>query len=311
MNENKKIIKEFNNLISLYDLDMDYPMYKVDVVKQTNSLINFLINDLYNKIDLSKIIVYEFNDDLISLIGYRILKAIQNFKPINFNPIKLVLMGKVKKTKKEFKFKEKRISVNKVKRHRQRYFLISSFNPIYKVGSINHISTKNLFEYDYNLMKSFMPQEILTARIFYYIGYLKEMRKIDGKKINIWNDDYLLKIEDEILNNSNKYFTYTDIPKFKLVYLTGELESDKILLRSLEQWDGIILYYGDKVNEDLLCGFNCYVKKKINRYKEKNNYKLGNYIFNRNRAYKECLWTMLVGEWPEEAKSKIMEDTSK
>lgn len=298
--------EKIKNLINLYELDMDYPMYKLDIIKQTNSLINNLINDLNDKIDLSKTIVYEFNDDLISLIGYHILKAIQNFKSI-----KLVLMGKVKKTKKEFKFKEKRIPVNKVKKHRQRYFLISSFNPIYKVGNINHLSTKNHFEYDYSLMKSFMPQEILTARIFYHVGYLKEMRKIDGKKVNIWNDDYLLKIENEILNNSSKYFTVTKTPKFKLVYLTGELESDKILLRSLEQWDGIILYYGDKVNEDLLCGFNCYVKKKINRYKEKNNYELGNYIFNRHRAYKECLWAMLVGEWPEEAKFKIMEDISK
>ena len=104
---NKMVITSImKTLILRYRLNMDYKIEDLSLEKQTNFLINDIINDLYKKIDNSKIIVYEYNDDLISLIGYNILKAVQAIKPFELK----ICGKKPKKTKKKIKAKESFIS---------------------------------------------------------------------------------------------------------------------------------------------------------------------------------------------------------
>ena len=110
---NKMVITSImKTLILRYRLNMDYKIEDLSLEKQTNFLINDIINDLYKKIDNSKIIVYEYNDDLISLIGYNILKAVQAIKPFELK----ICGKKPKKTKKKIKAKESFISQRKIKK---------------------------------------------------------------------------------------------------------------------------------------------------------------------------------------------------
>jgi hypothetical protein len=103
-------------------------------------LINKVINDFINKYEKDfnkKIFVFEFNDDLISTIGYKILIAISAIKP-EFN---FTIYGKAKKAKKQINYKkEKFISKRKLKKNKDNIIFISSFNPIYKVANLNRSS---------------------------------------------------------------------------------------------------------------------------------------------------------------------------
>ena len=55
---NKMVITSImKTLILRYRLNMDYKIEDLSLEKQTNFLINDIINDLYKKIDNSKIIV--------------------------------------------------------------------------------------------------------------------------------------------------------------------------------------------------------------------------------------------------------------
>ena len=140
---------------------------------QTNLLINKIMNDFisyiegsYNKLQKTTFI-YEYNDDLPSLIGYKILLNIQTIK----TDFEFMLYGKAKKTKKYLVEKQKFCSKWKLKRIINP-FVISGFNPIYKVVDKEYCSNKMIIP-RYNLIEQFTPQELYTAQLFYHIGYIK------------------------------------------------------------------------------------------------------------------------------------------
>ena len=138
---NKMIITSImKKLIIRYRLNMDYKIEDLSLEKQTNFLINDIINDLYKKIDNSKIIVYEYNDDLISLIGYNILKAVQAIKPFELK----ICGKKPKKTKKKIKAKESLTALIEKKKAE-----LDSRRPLTE-GEVQRLYEDFMIEYTYN-----------------------------------------------------------------------------------------------------------------------------------------------------------------
>lgn len=303
---NQDLIK---SIITRYELNMDYKIIGMSIEDQTNYLIQSIINDLYEKIDTSKIIVYIYNDDLISLIGYNILKTIQMIKPF-----KLRIFGKIKKTKKMIKAKEKFISKRKINKILSKNFIISSFNPIYKVKNLNHISKKIFCLYNYQLMDKFTPEELKMAQEFYHIGYIKDYQKIDGKKINVLDIKELDKLQENF-NNIKDFYKWGknefDGPAPKCMMLWIEEDSAQECLQKAEQFDGIVLYfYSDKEELAILNSpsYNVSVKWKVNRIDKGNNclnYELGEDIYLYYSSNEALESITFEGNWPEEEKRKI------
>lgn len=319
---NKMVVTSImKDIILRYRLNMDYKIEGLSLEKQTNFLINDIINDLYKKIDGSKIIVYEYNDDLISLIGYNVLKAVQAIKPF-----KLKIYGKKpKKTKKMIKAKENFISQRKVKKliKDSKCLIISSFSPIYKVGKIEHISNKINFtdHYDYKIMERFTPEEISMSQKFYHIGYIKDYQKINGKKINVFDrelDTIQKKINDvESYLDWNEFEDYV-VPACLILWIddTDDVYNEQ-LLQKAEQFDGLVFYFyvnGLKAPAILSnVTYNLLVKHTINRFNSKD-YDSYNYLayctvsqfyqywWDKGCADVKCKF---IGNWPQERKEKI------
>lgn len=315
---NKMVVTSImKKLILRYRLNMDYRIEGLSLEKQTNFLINDIINDLYKKIDSSKIIVYEYNDDLISLIGYNVLKAIQSIKPF-----KLKIYGKKpKKTKKMIKAKESFISQRKVKKliKDSKCFIISSFSPIYKVGNVGHISNKFDFQYNYELMNRFTPDEISVSQKFYHIGYIKDYQKINGEKINVF-DKELNSIQKKIDNvetylNWDKFENY-DVPNCLMLWLDENEEQNEQLLQKAEQFDGLVFYFYSKEYEAPILSnitYNFMVKHTANRI-NRADYDSYNYLaYNAASNFYQYYWDKgcpnikceFSGNWPQEARDRI------
>lgn len=321
---NKMVITSImKTLILRYRLNMDYKIEDLSLEKQTNFLINDIINDLYKRIDNSKIIVYEYNDDLISLIGYNILKAVQAIKPFELK----ICGKKPKKTKKKIKAKESFISQRKVKKliKNSKAFLISSFSPIYKVGNINHISNNSSFYYDYELMNRFTPDEISMSQKFYHIGYIKDYQKINGQKINVFDKD-LGNIQEKIDKvesylNWNKFENY-DVPDCLMLWIEdGDSEDvyyhNEQLLQEAERFNGLVFYfYANPSNIPAILKnvtYNLVIKHTVNRFNEKD-YDSYNYLsYNAASDFYQYYWDKgcsdikckFNGNWPQEEKDRI------
>lgn len=321
---NKMVITSIMKMLILrYRLNMDYKIEDLSLEKQTNFLINDIINDLYKKIDNSKIIVYEYNDDLISLIGYNILKAVQAIKPFELK----ICGKKPKKTKKKIKIKENFISQRKVKKliKSSKSFLISSFSPIYKVGNISHISNNFSFYYDYELMNRFTPDEISMSQKFYHIGYIKDYQKINGQKINVFDKD-LGNIQEKIDKvesylDWNKFENY-DVPDCLMLWIEdGDNEDvyyrNEKLLQEAEQFNGLVFYfYANPSNTPAILKnvtYNLVIKHTVNRFNMKD-YDSYNYLsYNAAGDFYQYYWDKgcsdikckFSGNWPQEEKDRI------
>jgi hypothetical protein len=230
-----------NKLIH-YNLNLDYSLDFLTNEKQTNILINKIINNFINKYkeDFNKkIFVFEFNDDLISTIGYKILVAITAIKP-EFN---FILFGKIKKAKKQINYKkEKFISKRKLLKNKDNIIFISSFNPIYKVAKLNRSSIDFIIP-DFYLMEQFTYSQILTSQIFYNIGYIKD-HELDPR-FNKIVDNF-----NNWINNPKENFPIKDYycaapQKITLIWIENDgHEEDNIkLMQDLEQSNNLIFYY--------------------------------------------------------------------
>ena len=316
---NKMVVTSImKKLILRYRLNMDYKIEGLSLEKQTNFLINDIINDLYKKIDSSKIIVYEYNDDLISLIGYDVLKAIQSIKPF-----KLKIYGKKpKKTRKMIKAKESFISQRKVKKliKDSKCFIISSFSPIYKVGNVKHISNKFDFQYDYRLMDRFTPDEISMSQKFYHIGYIKDYQKINGEKINVF-DKELGNIQKRI-DNVKSYLDWNEfkdyeVPACLMLWLDEDEEQNEQLLQKAEQFDGLVFYFNTSsfnippILKNIT--YNWMVKHTANRFNTED-YDSYNYlVYSAASHFYQYYWDKgcpnikceFSGNWPQEKRDKI------
>ena len=203
------MLQSVQKKVILHDLNLDYSIEGLSVETQTNLLINKNINQFICKFKdkfENKIFIYDYNDDLISLVGYNILLIIQSIEP-TFN---FYLYGNKKRTKTYLKG-QKFFSYRSIKKNKDDIILISSFNPIYKVDQFTKVSKifgsykkdiKILVKPRYKLMEQFTPEELFEAQKFYHIGYIKPQKgceNIDSKNSNISSyNEYLI-------NDSNKY----------------------------------------------------------------------------------------------------------
>ena len=278
-----------------YNLDLDYN-YCDNIEQQTNILITYIINDFINKYEKdfnSKIFVYEFNDDFISLIGYTILLNIQSIKT-NFN---FKLSSKPKKTKKFFKRKEKPIKKKELKEKNNKV-LISSFNSIYEVIQRKE-NSKKIVDPDYYLMGKFTPEELICCKKFYGIQDYKGDFSMDTKFLRFWTyltleTDYRVSEDYILLRNLLSFCGPLNNFKIKLVWLKNNIEDDCKLLQEYEQSDDILLYYFNGktplVLKDL--NYNLVVKKKTNRVGQNN---LNNYKIIKKLKKDQVEF---VGNWP-------------
>lgn len=268
---NKSLLR---NKLSHYNLNLDYPISTMSIEDQTNSLINKTINKFilqYEKDFDKKIFVYEFNDDLLSVVGYKILLAIQAIKE-NFT---FKIFGKFKKTK-DYKIKKQKFCRKKeLLKLRDKIIFISSFSSIYEVVNVPISST--IFQTRYNLkikpdfyiLKQFTFEEILIAQKFYKIGYIK-----DGFYPK--DNPNIFKKFDWITNlNKSSCIDYKiqsrRPPKISLIWIDKNQENNIKLLQDTEKSNNLVFYYysGKEIPQILLDNlFKILLKRTTNRPEE-------------------------------------------
>ena len=163
------VINIYEAKLKHYNLNLFYPREKDNISAETNLLIQHLFNHFSNLIKNYQYFILEYHDDIISSICYRLLKAFSVYNEIN-----IFIYGKKKKTKKFLAKKQKRISFYKVKKllKNKKTLYISPFNPLYEVTK----SKEKFKHFDTDIwypMKQFTYDNLLIAREFYHIGYLK------------------------------------------------------------------------------------------------------------------------------------------
>ena len=267
------------NKIIHYNLNCDYQLENCSIENQTNYLINNIMYNFiktYKNVFKKKIFIYEYNDDIPSLIGLTILQNIQPFQKFNF-----YLFGKAKKTKEYIK-NVKFYSKWKLKKNKDKIILISSFNPIYKVSDNKYKSNK-FINPDYYLINRFTPDELHQSRLFYHIGYIKNdiLNYKYGNLINFNNSiNDLSKNNDIILKD--KELIENKIPKVLFVWIESnkeKLEETTSLMQDIEQSDDLIFYFFNG-NPSIIYDktFNLLLKRTTNRPNSKflniNNYDL-------------------------------------
>lgn len=293
------------NKLRHYNLNLDYSMSQMSLENQTNMLINFIINDFIktyqNKFD-THIFVYEYNDDLLSLIGYKILQSIKAVCS-NFT---FVLYGKKKKTKKYLDKKIKFQSKRKIIRNYETSIIISGFNPIYNV--MNKEYKSKIFSQSitaYPLVKKFTPEEIYMAQVFYHIGYIKEKedyREINGRFSQSINNLVQSKISENVAN------TAAPAQGIILAWFDEDVNNNIKIMQDLQDFDGLIYYYfGNKLPPILQdVTYNILLKRTTNRPNEKflnlNNYTAPAAIV---KEY-PTLQCQIKGNWPNDKLEEVL-----
>ena len=288
------------NKIYRHLLNLDYDVYAgLNLDNQTNFLINSTIRNFIKTIeslDSNTIFVYEYRDDVLSLIGLRILKAAQQFTKFNF-----VLYGIKKKTKAAIK-KEKFISSWKLKRNRDNIFYISSFNSIYKVTEENKKFKKfgldKIGRVDFKLLEKFTLSEIKKAVEFYDLtnsgGPI-----IIGQEAKIYDKWCQNPVSIAPPEQCFEHIGITDWPKVTCIWLTGNIEADKEFLDYCVDTDDIVFYYSpNKEDIKIFHDFNYYlaVRRKSNFPCQKNmNINPDRKFIDEIKGQKPI---NLIGKWP-------------
>ena len=299
-----------NEKICRFELDLDYPIYNVNLETQTNLLINKTINEFintYEKVFDKRIFIYEFNDDLISLIGYNILLCIQSIKP----EFKFYLYGFRNRTKKYLSAKDF-YSYRQIKKIKENVLLISSYNPIHKVVSIENKS--KILRRRKKSLDFIRPLKFnLMAQVFYHIGYIKD--SVDSSNIVLTSyQKWIDSKRNTFYTESRPQATYKrllgcsePVPQLKkliCIYISGEVDSINSLLQEVEQTNSIVLYFGNwnLLLEDV--GFNFLLRRGENRPNpdELNNYNLA------SKFYHAGAQIDFKGEWPIDKLNLIKED---
>lgn len=304
------------NKIIHFNLNLDYDQDFYDIETQTNLLINKIMNDFilhidnnYNKLQKTTFI-YEYNDDLPSLIGYKILLNIQSIKP-DFN---FMLYGKAKKTKKYLAEKQKFCSNWKLKRTINP-FIISGFNPIYKVVDKEYCSNKMITS-KYDLIKEFTPQELYTAQLFYHIGYIKgdifcrkENKNIQEFKQWCANGPGVPSLIPYCISCHIQFSCHIQSFNSKkvvtAVWFDDDNQKNNEIMQEIQDKNNMVFYFYNKKPEILFDkNFSYLIKKTSNRPNEKflnlNNYHT---IINLKQHYYYEI--EFIGRWPESELNKI------
>lgn len=295
------MVQYVENKLIHYNLNLDYPLDFLSVEDQTNLLLNKVINNFvikYQEDFGKKSFVYEFNDDLPSMVGYRILQAIAAIKA----EFTFRLYGKAKRTKKMVAKGQKFCSKRELKKGNNIIF-ISSFNSIYKVGNVARPSI-NFITPNCYLIEQFTPQELFTAQVFYHIGYIKDGFESDDHNIcrlTEWGFrpvSALPKMDTVSLRGGP--------PAISMIWLEDN-ENDLSLLQDIEQSDNIAFYFysEDNVPKILLDNtFKLLLKRTTNRPTP--------YFMNINKYEHAAILSIFykikmefMGNWPEEQKKQV------
>lgn len=299
-------MNKVKNKIAHYNLNLDYKNSH-DIETQTNFLINNIMNDFVTILktkDLNKVkFVYEYNDDLLSLIGYHILLNIQSIVPeFNFK-----LYGKKKRTRKFLIKKQKFCSSFELKRKKDDIFLISSFNPIYKVINQKY-SYNKIVSLKYNLLNSFTPQEIETAQLFYHIGYIKN--DLLCKKFIKEREDFSAWIEkptNEINENILNFYGYDYPSKIILAWFDEDVNNNISIMQDLQDETGLVFYYFNQKPEILFDEtYSWLVKNKTNMPNEAF-LNINEYDIPKILKYKYGKDFQTVGNWKAEDLKRLEE----
>lgn len=284
------------NKVAHYNLNLDYALDSCNLENQTNLLINNILNDfVFNILPKENIkntlFVFEYNDDLLSLIGYHILLNIKVLNP----EFDFKLYGKKKRTKKFLAKKQKFCSNWELRGKRKQIFLISSFNPIYKVINQKFFSNK-IVQPRYQLLAKFTPEEIMTAQVFYHIGYIKN--DLLNKKFIKEREDFSIWInKPKSKINENIAGIYGYYPKKVVVaWFDEDTENNIKLMQDLQDKDTLIFYYFNKKPEVLFDKlYGQLVKRKSNIPSEDflniNEYDIPKFLSHRGSDFE------IVGNW--------------
>lgn len=247
--------------IKHHNLNMFYSCgygYEFETNWRIQQVMNDFINTYKDKLETHTFIL-DYKDDVMSLIAFKLLKAINGVSPFN-----LVLYGKKKKTKEMLPKEQKVIGEFGLKRLAKQgnIVIISAFNPLYQV--VDKAEIFKHFDMDFkcwfnikdqtfetfNVIDKFTPAQLRLMRVFYHVGYIDgdffDDKEFEQTIINFqdWCDNKTT--ENGCAWSDMDYSFISDKYRqdyIKLLYLTDNLEDDKILLQSVENEDCIVLYH--------------------------------------------------------------------
>ena len=277
--------EELQNKYNHNLLNLNYQIDNIDSTVLTNVLITKTLNELLKFIESqpNKVFVYDYNDDLVSLVGYKIIKLLQSQHPFELKLLNKNSFFKAKQTKKQLTKKQKFISIKKVINNSKDYALISSLNPIYEViGVEKSFNDFGLRKFD--IVKKFTPIDFLNCSVFYNI-------KIPKKDIFSTELKYINRYSKEINDlNEGQIWTESLNPiqwdRVNIVYVSNITDEALETLQSVEQSDDVNFYFIDDLDSNgakVLLSYNYayLVKRKTNipsyRYQNINNYILVKY----------------------------------
>lgn len=265
----------FDAKIKHYNLNLFYSR-GVSPTAETNLLIQKIINNFINQCKTTfaskKIFILEYQDDLISLINYRMLYVCASIVDM-----KILLLGKHKKTKKQLVKKQKFVSTWKAKRliKKGKAVYISAFNPLYKVVPNDKIF--NILGADMTPLESFTYENLCEARLFYHIGYVKNdiLDTKEAERFNEWcnnqngtkENTWILRAA--LLNFIDIIYKEKDI---HLIKLSDDLKLNEEILQSVQDLNGIFIYdinNSGKITDEIkqqLISFSYYLKNSSNTY---------------------------------------------
>lgn len=238
-----------NAKIKHFNLNLYYPI-STNAVAETNWIIQQTLNnflDKYGKYESTHTFILEYQDDILSVICYRMLQSLTSVSNIRVN-----LFGKHKITKKYVK-DAKFISKWKLNRllKRENIIYISTFNPLYQV-----VKTDKIFK-SFNmdnvimteLINKFCYSHLLTAREFYHIGYIKNDLIEDSRCADFENWCCAGAAENQRFNPKvwqdyelNFVGADYDNDKIYVIKLTSDLKQNNIILQRMENEDAMFFY---------------------------------------------------------------------
>lgn len=270
--------RKLQNKYNHYLLNLNYPIDNISDEIMTNSLITKVLNKMLNFIESQpdKVFVYDYKDDLPSLIGYKLIVLCRSQSDVNFE---LRLLGKARRTKKQLQKRQKFITEKKIKKNLDNYVIFSSFNPIYEVLEVGKIF-KDFGLKRFDVIGSFMPQDFLVAKKFYGIKGIKDdWFSEDIGMMSFLNTSFYDLNKNNIWSDSLKTI---GLDKVDVVWIDNDIEKTIKSLQEVQDSNTIVFYFykneeceGVKVLKDY--NYSYLVKKKTNipsyRYQNLNNYK--------------------------------------
>lgn len=247
-------------------LNLDYSNLLIPYDKQTNKTLDKKMNNFihqFKKDFEDKVFILEYNDDLLSLISYKIIKTLQNL--CHF---KLQIYGKIRKTKEYFI--EKEIICKKIPK--ENYHLISVFNPIYKVINACRNSNKLIMKSDFCIIDVFTPEQFKILSEYYGIKNIKMLDNKNIKDFSKFCQDEKYPINKKIEKRLEK-FLFKDIKEvhYLEISLTGDSEEDFKLFDEILITSDFCTYNISNIPTEQREDYIWFLKNNLNHFIQPNN----------------------------------------